>query len=74
MDKIDRLLLRAKPKQTVLDTLSKDNPYIGKPFHALLDCLSGDNYRAPDMHTKEWDKYMFALMSAPHTGEDELHD
>lgn len=74
MDKIDRLLLKAKPKRTVQDILSENNPYMGKPFHSLLDYLSGDNYRAPEMHTREWEKFMYALMSAPHTGEDGLHD
>lgn len=72
MDKLDRLLLKARPKQSVRDILSEDNPYMSKSFDELLDYMSGDNYHAPEMHTREWDKFIYAMVSVPKYGEGEV--
>lgn len=72
MDKIDRLMRKIKPGPTICERLEKDNPYLGKTDAELLGYLSGDNYRAPDMHTTAWDKFIHALMHAPH--EDTIHE
>ncbi len=66
MDKIDRLMRKVKPKPTICERLEKDNPYLGKTDAEILDYLSGDNYHAPDMRTREWDKFMYALIHATH--------
>ncbi|MEE0203510.1 MAG: hypothetical protein U0I51_23595 [Muricomes sp.] len=68
MDRIDRLIVRATPKPSILDRLSIYNLYLGKSCNELLDYLSGDNYRAPDMKTPEWDKFMYALVHAASDG------
>lgn len=68
MDRIDRLLNKAKPKPTICEILAKDNPYLGKTEADLLNYLSRDNYRAPDMHTTAWSKFMYALMYARSAG------
>lgn len=64
MDRIDRLLEKARPKPSLLDKLGMDNPYMGKTSDELLDYLSGDNYRAPEMRTSEWNKYIYAVVHA----------
>lgn len=68
MDRIDRLLLKAIPRPTPVQRLQKDNPYIGKSRDELLDYLSGDNYRAPEMHTPEWDRFIYAVVHAGNIG------
>ena len=68
MDRIDRLILKAKPKPSLNDKLEKDNPYIGMNSNDLLDYMSGDNYRAPEMGTIEWTKFIYALMHSPSVG------
>ena len=72
MDKIDRLMRKVKPKQSIQGKLQKDNPYLGKSGTELLDYLSGDNYRAPEKESKEWAKFMYALCHA--SGEGGLSD
>lgn len=64
MDRLDRLLLKARPKPTLLDELEENNPYMGKSSDELLDYMDGNNYRAPDMKTPEWGKFMHALVHA----------
>lgn len=68
MDRIDRLLNKAKPKLTICEQLATDNPYIGKTDAELLDYLSGDNYRAPEMRTTAWNKFIYALIHSRTTG------
>ena len=68
MAQSDRLIKKAKPKPTIQDKLKENNPYLGKSDEELLDYLSGDNYRAPEKNTRAWEKFMFALISAPHKG------
>ncbi len=68
MDRIDRLLLKAAPKDTPWQRLQKDNPYLGKTSLELLEYLDGDNYRAPDMGTQEWGKFMYALVHSESVG------
>ena len=62
MNKIDRLIEKAMGRTRLED----DDPYLGKTDAELLDYLSGENYRAPAMHTLEWSKFMYALIHAPH--------
>ena len=63
--KIDVLIKRAKehldPKGIAV--LKEDNEYLGKSKAELLDYMSVDNYRAPAMHTHEWNKFMWALIN-----------
>ena len=66
MDRITKLLNKAKPKRTLSEWLEKDNPYLGKTDAALLEYLDGNNYRAPEMHTVAWEKFMYALIHAEH--------
>ncbi len=68
MDKIDRLIEKATSKTRLFDRLETDNPYLGKTDAELLDYLSGENYRAPDMRTTAWSKFIYALMHARSTG------
>lgn len=67
MDKLDRLLERAAGSK-YLRQLGQDNPYVGKGSDELLDYLSGDDYRAPEMGTQGWDQFMYALIHAPSVG------
>lgn len=66
MKNIDNLIKKAKeqlnPKGIL--SLNKDNEYLGKSKAELLDYMSGDNYKAPSMHTLEWNKFMWALINA----------
>lgn len=64
MQRIDKLLIKVIPKPTPLQKLEQDNIYLGKSCNELLDYLSGDSYRAPDMRTTEWDKFIYAVIQA----------
>lgn len=68
MNKIDRLIMKARPKPSLSDRLKIDNPYMGKTFEELILYLSADNYIAPEMQTFQWSQFVFALMSAPSDG------
>ena len=68
MDKIDRLIVKAMSKTRLFDGLEKDNVYLGQTDEELLDYLSGENYRAPEMRTLAWDKFMYALIHSRTTG------
>lgn len=73
MKQIERLIQRAaQKKETLSNNLDFDNPYMGMSSEALLDYLDGDNYKAPEMGTLEWSKYMLALMAASSDGSREL--
>lgn len=68
MDRLDRLLIKATPKTEPWMRLQQSNPYIGKTCDELLNYLSGDNYRAPEMNTLEWGKFMYALIHSESVG------
>lgn len=68
MSKIDRLIEKAMGRTRLFDKLVDDNPYLGKTDAELLDYLSGENDRDPDMHTTAWSKFIYALMHARSTG------
>lgn len=72
MTKVDSLIQKAerKLKPEIYEKLLIDNPFVGKAFSELLDYMSGDNYKAPEMHTPEWGKYIAALMNAPRDRRD----
>lgn len=66
MNKIDRLLRKAKPENPY-EFLRVDNPYMSMNWEQLIDMLCSDTpggYQAPEMHTRTWDKFMYALISA----------
>ena len=66
MDRLDRLIMKAKPALTPLQRLGLDNQYIGKSFDELLDMLTpaGTNGEtAPEMRTADWGKFMYALVN-----------
>lgn len=66
MDRIDRLLRKVKPENSC-KFLSVDNPYMSMNWEQLIDMLCPDTpggYQAPEMRTKAWDKFMYALISA----------
>lgn len=64
--KIDVLIKRAKEhlEPQGIEILKEDNEYLGKFKEELLDWMSGNNYRAPLMHTPEWNKFIWALINA----------
>ena len=67
MDRLDKLILKAKPKLTPVQRLAVDNPYLGKTFDELLDMMCSETpggYQAPEMRTPEWQKYMYALVNS----------
>ena len=68
MDKIDRLIMKALPKYNIVKQLEEDNPYFGKSCSELLELLVGENYQAPEMKTKEWDKFMYAIVHSSGKG------
>lgn len=65
MRNIDSLIKKAKeqldPKG--ITSLNEDNEYLEKSKNELLDYMSGNNYKAPLMHTPEWNKFMWALIN-----------
>ena len=67
MDRVDKLIMRAKPKLTPVQLLTIDNPYIGKSFEELLDMLCPETpggYQAPQIRTPEWNKFMYAMLDS----------
>ena len=67
MDKLDRLILKARPRLTPMQQLAVDNPYFGKSSEELLDMMcpvSPGGYQAPEMRTPEWAKFMYALVNS----------
>lgn len=61
MNRLDWLIIKAMPKETVTERLGRDNPYLQKQFEDLLDYM-GEDYRAPEMGTPEWDKFIYAFI------------
>lgn len=68
MDRVDRLIAKAIPKPTLIERLQQNNPYIGKTSDELLDYMSADNYRAPNMRTPEWNQFIYAVVHAESVG------
>lgn len=65
MDRIDRLIIKAKPKQTIIDKLRKNNPFIGKSFDELMKYMEIDTgLEVPESGTFEHGKFNFAVMEA----------
>lgn len=64
MNRLDRLMIKAKPKPTLQHRLAEDNPYLSMSFEELTDYMSGENYRAPAMGTWEWEQFIWAMMQA----------
>lgn len=67
MDRLDKLILKAKPKLTPVQRLAVDNPYLGKTFDEMLDMMSPGNAegcQAPEMRTPDWAKFMYALVNS----------
>lgn len=64
--RIDVLIKRAKEQLVPqgIAILKEDNEYLGKSKDELLSYMSGNDYRAPSMHTQEWNKFLWALMRA----------
>lgn len=74
MNRIDRLIVKAKPKTTICEKLAKDNAFLGKTDAELLDYM-GPVYRAPQKGTWEFSQFMYALCHAPHEpSELEMED
>jgi len=71
---VDRLIQQAKEQKDPkgLKALDVNNPYIGKSFEELLDYLDGNDYRAPEKPSFEWDQFMWALIGAPKDGSRDL--
>ena len=61
MDRIDKLIERARPKETIIDTLEKDNPWLGLSFDELVDMMTTERLPSDvfDRH-----KYNYAVMEA----------
>ena len=69
MDRVDRLITRAKPKPTIFDKLKQDNPFWGKSFDELLDCMCPHiptELEVPESGTMEIAKFNYALIEALH--------
>lgn len=65
MDRVSRLIQKAKPKQTVHDILQKDNPYLGLNYCELKAYRSLNSGKVlPEVGTLEHTKYMYALIQA----------
>lgn len=65
MNRLDRLILRAKPKQTIIEKLREDNPFIGKSLEELMKYMEKDaGPEAPESGTSDHGKFILALMEA----------
>lgn len=67
MSRIDKLISKAKPKPTLADKLKENNPFLGKSFDELLDCMSIHSkaeLKAPNNGTWEKTKFQYALLDA----------
>lgn len=59
---------KAKPKPTLQQKIEENNPYLSMSYEELTDYLSGDNYRAPNKWTWEWEQFIWAMMKARSDG------
>ncbi len=65
MDRVSRLIQKAKPKQTIHDVLQKDNPYWGLNYEELKAYRRSDSKQIlPEVGTIEHTKYMYAVLQA----------
>jgi len=65
MDRVSRLIKKAKPKCTIHDILQKDNPYLGLNYCELKAYRRPDSGKSlPEVGTLEHTKYMYALLQA----------
>ena len=64
--KIDSLIKRAKEHLDPqgISVLKEDNEYLGKSKEELLSYMSAEDYKAPSIHTQQWNKFIWALMNA----------
>ena len=72
MNRIDRLTDKARTKLAPRQCLARGNPYLWKSSVELLDMMSPDkleDYQAPEMRTPEWNKFIYALVSAYSRGK-----
>lgn len=70
MDRVDRLIDKAKPKRTIHNILQSNNPYLSMTYQEIRDYMrpqSGKELPAPG--TLEHDKYMYALIQARRNNE-----
>lgn len=67
MNRIDRLIAKAKPKKTIFDKLKENNPFLGMSFTELLDCMCPHiptKLEVPKNGTPEKDKFNYAMLEA----------
>ena len=65
MNRIDRLIDKARPDMTVQDRLERDNPFMGKSFRELLDMENNGTAPPNDAaHELSRGKFMYALIDA----------
>lgn len=71
MDRLDRLIRKARPPVDPWQRLEMNNPYMEKNSMQLLDMLCPETpggYQAPEMRTLEWAKFMHALIHSVNAG------
>ncbi|MBQ8804182.1 MAG: hypothetical protein IJZ53_11145 [Tyzzerella sp.] len=65
MDRVSRLIQKAKPKQTIHDILQKENLYLGLSYCELKAYRCPNSGKIlPEVGTVEHTKYMYALLQA----------
>lgn len=65
MDRVSRLIQKAKPKRTVYDILQEDNPYLGLSYCELKTHRRLDSGKTlPEVGTLEHTKYIYAVLQA----------
>ena len=64
MDRIDRLIEKARPKLTKVERLFMDNPYMGMNFRDMLDIMGKAGTVAEKIGTWEHDQFNAALLDA----------
>lgn len=65
MDRVSRLIQKAKPKQILHDVLQKDNPYCDLNYEELKVYRHTDSGKVlPEVGTLKHTKYMYALLQA----------
>lgn len=65
MDRVDRLLNKAKPRDTIHSILERNNPYLQMTYEELKEYMRyGSGKEHPKTGTIEHTKYMYALLQA----------
>lgn len=62
MNRLDRLIIKAKPKPSLYERLKVNNPYMDQSYQELIDYLDAENHNAPERGTWAWSQYISALM------------